>query len=177
MKIIITESRYKNILFRYWDKFGGDINKQFILNFGLDNNSNDITYDQAYKYLIEWRGEEESKELAKTLLLQNPHHIDDFGGYDFFFEVTDISNWDLNNYEPNVVVKVKVDDLGGSVTLMDGEDKTLEDALDNDDYGWEIESEVDWALNGYFKDNITAQTGIKIIYDAPKYSSRIFNLK
>jgi hypothetical protein len=59
---------------------------------------------------------------------------------------------------------------------MDGDDKTLEDALDNDDYGWEIESEVDWALNGYFKDNITAQTGIKIIYDTPKYSSRIFNL-
>jgi hypothetical protein len=52
----------------------------------------------------------------------------------------------------------------------------LEDALDNDDYGWEIEGEVDWALNGYFKDNITSQTGIKIIYDTPKYSSRIFNL-
>ena len=59
---------------------------------------------------------------------------------------------------------------------MDGDDKTLEDALDNDDYGWEIEGEVDWALNGYFKDNITSQTGIKIIYDTPKYSSRIFNL-
>ena len=27
MKIIITESRYKNILFRYWDKFGGDIKR------------------------------------------------------------------------------------------------------------------------------------------------------
>ena len=92
MKIIITESRYKNILFRYWDKFGGDINKQFILNFGLDNNSNDITYDQAYKYLIEWRGEEESKELAKTLLLQNPHHVDNFMVYDFFFEVTVFKN-------------------------------------------------------------------------------------
>ena len=176
MKFILTESKYKNILFRYWDKTGGKVDKTFISLFGLDNNDSDITYDQAYKYLIEWRGEKQSKELAKTLLLQNPHHIDDFGGYDFFFEVTDIRNWELNDDEPNVVVKVKVDDLGGSVTLMDGEDKTLEDALDNDDYGWEIESEVDWALNGYFKDNITAQTGIKIIYDAPKYSSRIFNL-
>ena len=176
MKFILTESKYKNILFRYWDKTGGKVDKTFISLFGLDNNDSDITYDQAYKYLIEWRGEKQSKELAKNLLLQNPHHIDDFGGYDFFFEVTDIRNWELNDDEPNVVVKVKVDDLGGSVTLMDGDDKTLEDALDNDDYGWEIESEVDWALNGYFKDNITAQTGIKIIYDAPKYSSRIFNL-
>ena len=176
MKLIITESKYKNILSRYWDKTGGKVDKTFISLFGLDDNNNDITYDQAYKYLIQWRGEKESKELAKSLLLQNPHHIDDFGGYDFFFEVTDIRNWELNDDEPNVVVKVKVDDLSGSVTLMDGEDKTLEDALDNDDYGWEIEGEVDWALNGYFKDNITSQTGIKIIYDAPKYSSRIFNL-
>ena len=174
MKLILTESKYKNILFKYWDKMGGKVDKTFISLFGLDDS--DITYDQAYKYLIEWRGEKQSKELAKTLLLQNPHHIDDFGGYDFFFEVTDIRNWELNDDEPNVVVKVKVDDLGGSVTLMDGEDKTLEDALDNDDYGWEVEGEVNWGINDYFRDNITTQTGINIIFDRTIYSSRIFNL-
>ena len=176
MKLIITESKYKNILSRYWDKTGGKVDKTFISLFGLDDNNNDINYNQAYKYLIQWRGEKESKELAKSLLLQNQHHIDNFGGYDFFFEVTDISNWDLNNYEPNVVVKVKVDDLGGSVDIS-GDHKTLEDALDNDDYGWEVEDEVNWGINDYFKDNITSQTGINIIFDRPKYSSRIFNLK
>ena len=175
MKFILTESKYKNILSRYWDKTGGKVDKTFISLFGLDNNT-DLTYDQAYKYLIEWRGEKKSKELAKTLLLQNPHHIDDFGGYDFFFEVTDIRNWRLNDKEPNVVVKVKVDDLGGHVDI-DGDHKTLEDALDNDDYGWEVEDEVNWGINDYFKDNITSQTGINIIFDSPKYSSRIFNLK
>ena len=175
MKIIITESTYKNILFRYWDKFGGDIDKQFILNFGLDNNSNDITYDQAYKYLIEWRGEKESKELTKTLLLQNQHHINNFGGYDFFFEVTDIKKWGVNDDEPFVTVKVKVDDLAGSVDIG-GNDKTLEDALDNDEYGWEVEDEVNWGINDYFKDKITSKTGIKVIFFRPKYSSRIFNL-
>ena len=176
MKIIITESSYKNILFRYWGKFGGDIDKQFILNFGLDNNSNDITYDQAYKYLIEWRGEKESKELAKTLLLQNQHHINNFGGYDFFFEVTDIKKWGLNDDAPFVTVKVKVDDLAGSVDI-DGDHKTLEDALDNDDYGWEVEDEVNWGINDYFKDKITSKTGIKVIFFRPEYSSRTFNFK
>jgi hypothetical protein len=176
MKLIITESKYKNILSRYWDKTDDKVDKTFISLFGLDDNDNDINYNQAYKYLIQWRGEKESKELAKSLLLQNPHHIDDFGGYDFFFEVTDIKNWELNDDEPNVVVKVKVDDLGGHVDI-DGDQKTLEDALDNDDYGWEIESEVDWGINDYFKNNITSQTGIQIIFDRPKYSSRIFNLK
>ena len=175
MKIIITESSYKNILFRYWDKFGGDINKQFILNFGLDNSGNDITYDQSYKYLIEWRGEKESKELTKTLLLQNQHHINNFGGYDFFFEVTDIKKWGVNDDEPFVTVKVKVDDLAGSVDIG-GNDKTLEDALDNDEYGWEVEDEVNWGINDYFKDKITSKTGIKVIFFRPKYSSRIFNL-
>ena len=176
MKIIITESKYKNILSRYWDKTGGKVDKTFISLFGLDDNNNDINYNQAYKYLIQWRGEKESKELAKTLLLQNSHHIDDFGGYDFFFEVTDIRNWDLNNYEPNVVVKVKVDDLGGHVDI-DGDHKTLEDALDNDDYGWEIENEVNWGINDYFKEVVTSKTGIKVIFFRPEYSSRTFNFK
>ena len=54
MKLILTESKYKNILFRYWDKTGGKVDKTFISLFGIDNGDSDITYDQAYKYLIEW---------------------------------------------------------------------------------------------------------------------------
>ena len=172
MKIIITESRYKNILFRYWDKFGGDINKQFILNFGLDNNNGDISYEQAYKYLIEWRGIEESKNLANTILLQNPHHIDDFGGYNFFFEVTDIKKWGLDDDEPFVTVKTKVDDLSGDVTIMDGNTYNLSDALGNEDYGWEIEDEVNWGINDYFKEKITSKTGIKVIFFRPEFTSK-----
>ena len=172
MKFIITESRYKNILFRYWDKFGGDIDKQFVLNFGLDNRDNDITYEQAYKYLIEWRGEEQSKELAKTLLLQNPHHINDFGGYDFFFEVMDIKKWGVNDDEPFVTVKVKVDDLGGDVSLFDGNTYTLSDALKNEEYGWEVEDEVNWGVNDYFKEKITSKTGIKVIFYRPEFTSK-----
>ena len=169
MKLIITESKYKNIIFNYFNKFGGEIDTQFINMFSM------VSYDNAYKYLIEWRGEEESKELAKTLLLQNPHHINDFGGYDFFFEVINITKWGLNDDEPFVTVKVKVDDLSGSVDIG-GDHKTLEDALDNDDYGWEVEDEVNWGINDYFKKKITSKTGIKVIFFRPEYSSRIFNL-
>jgi hypothetical protein len=175
MKLIITESHFKNTIFKFFDKFGGEIDTLFIDTFRVDRNDPIVNYDQAYQYLIEWRGKKESKELAKTLLLQNPHHIDDYGGYDFFFEVTDIKNWRLNEDEPNVVVKVKVDDLGGSVDLINGDHKTLEDALDDDDYGWEIDDEVNWGIDGYFNKNITSKTGINIIFDRPKYASRIFN--
>ena len=175
MKLIITESKYKNIIFKYFDKFGGEVDVNFINMFKLDDRTGMISYEQAYKYLIEWRGEKESKELTKTLLLQNQHHINDFGGYDFFFEVTDIKKWGLNDDAPFVTVKVKVDDLAGSVDIG-GNDKTLEDALDNDEYGWEVEDEVNWGINDYFKDKITSKTGIKVIFFRPKYSSRIFNL-
>jgi len=174
MKIIITESKYKNIIFNYFDKFGGEVDSNFINMFKLDGMNGMVSYDQAYKYLIQWRGEEESKELAKTLLLQNPHHIDEYGGYDFFFEVVGISNWYLDNSEPNVVVKIKVDDLAGTVDINGG-NNSLENALDNDDYGWEIDDEVNWGIYEYFKENVTSKTGIKIIFDRPKYTSRIFN--
>jgi hypothetical protein len=170
MKIIITESHFKNTIFKFFDKFGGEIDTLFIDNFRVDRNDPIVNYETAYKYLIEWRGEKESKELAKTLLLQNPHHIDDYGGYDFFFEVTDIDNWYLNISEPNVVVKVKVDDLAGTLN-----NNSLEDSLNHDEYGWEIDDEVNWGIDEYFKENITSKTGIKVIFDRPKYASRIFN--
>lgn len=174
MKLIITESKYKHILFRAFDKLGGKVDDNLISLFKLEGNKGAFTYDEAYKYLIEWRGEKESKELAKTLLLQNRHHIDDYGGYDFFFEVVGISNWYLDSSEPNVVVKVKVDDLAGTVDINGG-NNSLEDALDNDEYGWEIDDEVNWGIDEYFKENITSKTGIKVIFDRTKYSSRIFN--
>ena len=108
MKIIITESHYKNTIFKFFDKFGGEIDTFFIDTFRVDRDDPIVNYETVYKYLIEWRGEEESKELAKTLLLQNPHHINDYGGYDFFFEVVNITKWGVNDNEPFVTVKVKV---------------------------------------------------------------------
>lgn len=170
MKIIITESHYKNILFRYWDKNGGSVDRSFISLFGLDDNK-EITYDQAYKYLIEWRGEEQSKELAKNLLLINRHHIENYGSYNFFFEVTDIKKWGLNDDAPFVTVKVKVDDLAGSLDI-NGDHMSLDDALNNDDYGWEVSDEVNWGINDYFKENITSKTGVKVIFFRPDYTSQ-----
>ena len=168
MKIILTESKYKDIIFRYFDKFGGEVDKDFISMF-RHTSKDMVNFDLAYKCLIEWRGEEESKELAKTLLLQNPHHIDDFGGYDFFFEVKDIDNWDLDFRKPNVTVKVKVNELAGVVNLMDGERYTLEDALNNDYYGWDIDDEVNWGIEDYFNKNITSKTGVNIIFKRAEY--------
>ena len=37
MKLIITESKYKNIIFNYFDKFGGEVDGNFINMFKLDD--------------------------------------------------------------------------------------------------------------------------------------------
>ena len=63
-----------------------------------------------------------------------------------------------------VTVKVKVDDLGGEVTLFDGNTYNLTDALKDENNGWEIDSEVNWGIDTYFKKNITLKTGIKVIF-------------
>jgi hypothetical protein len=171
MKLIITESHYKNAIFKFFDKFGGEIDNQFINIFGLGKQDSVITYDQAYKYLIEWRGIDESKNFANTILLQNPHHIDNYGTYDFFFEVTDIKKWGVDDDVPFVTVKVKVDDLSGEVTVGNGNTYNLTDALGNEVYGWEIEDEVNWGIDNYFKEVVTPKTGIKVIFFRPDWSS------
>ena len=172
MKFILTESKYRKILNSYFDKFGGKIDNDFISMFKVGEPAGMFDFEDAYKYLIEWRGEEESKELAKSLLLQNPHHILGFGGYDFFFEVTDIDNWDLDYRDPRVVVKVKVDDLGGTVNLVSGQ-SNLSDALSDEIYGWEINDEVNWGINDYFKEIVMTKTGINVIFEDAKYTSKI----
>ena len=173
MKFVLTESKIKSVIFKFFDRMGGEISNEFNTFFDIDSQNRKLSIDDAYKYLIEWRGQEESKELAKTLLLQNPHHIDDYGGYDFFFEVTDIKKWGVNDDEPFVTVKVKVDDLGGDVSLFDGNTYTLSDALKNEEYGWEVEDEVNWGIDTYFKKKITLKTGIKVIFFRPDYTSKI----
>jgi len=171
MKLIITESKYKNTIFKFFDKFGGDIDGIFIDTFRLDRNDPLVNYETAYKYLIEWRGIEESKNLANTLLLQNPHHIENYGSYDFFFEVIDIKKWGLDDDAPFVTVKVKVDDLAGGVEI-NGDHMSLDNALNNDNYGWEVSDEVNWGINDYFKEKITSKTGIKVIFFKPDYTSQ-----
>jgi len=44
--------------------------------------------------------------------------------------------------------------------------------LSNEDYGWEIENEVNWGINDYFKEVVTSKTGIKVIFFRPEWASK-----
>ena len=56
MKLIITESKYKTVVFKLFDKFGGKIDGRLESLLNLEGNKGPLTYDEAYQYLIEWRG-------------------------------------------------------------------------------------------------------------------------
>ena len=155
MKIIITETQYENvanrfkrILFKFWDVNGPTLSRQMYKLIGID-------LYHAYKlepffqdFLVEWMGGDEKfiqflkKDEGKTFQI-----ID--GGYDFQIVVDEVT---VNEYEVYLHVRVKP---GGTVTLIFNEGEptlTLEEALANEKFGWEINNEVDEVIhNKFFK--------------------------
>lgn len=177
MKFIVTEdqhskmydlSKLKNAIFRFWDKMGGTI-KGLNVIFSIPRliEKHRIEKFEINKWLIEWRGgEKETIGYIKEKLKgsHNVNEFSDFGGYDFNFIFENVSV--SNTIEPSLFGVCIVDDLNGSVNLIaaDGDHLTLADALNNDDYGWEIKSEVDWGIQEWLT-NITDTTGFEILYD------------
>ena len=155
MKIIITESQYENIankfkriLFKYWDVNGPTLARQMYKLIGID-------LYHAYKlepffqdFLVEWMGGDEKfiqflkKDEGETFQIVD-------GGYNFQIVVDEVT---VNEYEVYLHVRVKP---GGTVTLIFNEDEPtipLEEALANEKFGWEINSEVSEVIhNKFFK--------------------------
>lgn len=155
MKIIITESQYENvanrfkrILFKFWDVNGPTLSRQMYKLIGID-------LYHAYKlepffqdFLVEWMGGDEKfiqflkKDEGETFQI-----ID--GGYNFQIILDEVT---VNEYQVYLDVRVMP---GGTVTLIFDEGQPtipLEEALTNDKYGWEINSEVAEVIhNKFFK--------------------------
>lgn len=152
MKYIVNESQFKSLLnklkpsiFKYWDKNGPGLTKNFYSTFSIS--------PYRYKeYLIEllseWMGGDEKfiqflkKDEGETFQI-----ID--GGYNFQIILDEVT---VNEYEVYLHVRVKP---GGTVTLIFNEGEptlTLEEALANEKFGWEINNEVDEVIhNKFFK--------------------------
>ena len=186
MKVIITESQYKNVLLQeaiWWDTAKESANetiiseeiqynyiqkvvqhlvsdikggahtpshRDIIQNYGLTQN--DVDYLNKL--------EEEALDRLKGVLF----NVSDYrgrvsiGGYDFKFvvrglygeEYMGVNSFDDNDKDTfpqvNWTVEAGVLLRGGTVELMiadpDNTPLTLQAAIDNPDYGWEIESEI-----------------------------------
>ena len=152
MKYIVDESQFKLLLnklkpsiFKYWDKNGPGLTNNFYSTFS-------ISFFRNIEYLIEllseWMGGEEKlikfikKDEGETFRI-----ID--GGYNFQIILDEVT---VNEYQVYLHVRVMP---GGTVTLIYHDDAptlSIEDAVSNDRFGWEISSEIkDTIFDNFFK--------------------------
>lgn len=173
MNYIITENqsdyvdnflKVKQLFFKFWDKNGPLLNDNIFKMFGFDGTGVEISgirliNRNIFDFFREWYGEK-GLIKAKEILSKDIHNIL-CGGYDFNIRIKNV------NFERNGMVIMDVTVLldGATVELIfdDGRVENLEDALNNEDYGFEIESEVQECVLDYFRDNLTMKTGYEYV--------------
>lgn len=167
MNILINEQqydnltntiRYKKMFFKYWDKFGGVADDNFFKLFGFSKGRvENISKNDAYRFLVEWMGPEKAYKKFKSLVDENPHKIRNCGGYNFDYEM-EVDEYDQSSQ--NVYLNVKVLP-GGTVNLImvGGDVMDIEDAVKDDEIGYEIQQEIQDCIYENI-DVFTSNTGV-----------------
>lgn len=175
MKFIITENQYSRLeshemaekmFSKYWNRLGPRVDDRFFKLFGfspvgLHIGTNVVTKKDVYGMLRKWLGEDEAVSMAKKVLEQKHFKVDNCGGYNFDFEVVD---YDFEEDFGEVHITIKPDTKNGFVDLImiGGGRENLDDALYNDDYGWEVEGELTDCVYELLHEKITNTTGYEI---------------
>jgi hypothetical protein len=175
MKFIITEDQQdrlsaydkaQKMFFRYWDKNGPKVDDLFFklfgfTNFGLEIGGNVLRRGNIYRMLRNWYGGENAKLKAIEMLKEKNFTINSCGGYNFDFEVV---HYKIEKDTGEIYITAKPDIENGTVELImvGGETESLKAALDNPDYGWEIEGEIADCIHELLHKKITETTGHEI---------------
>jgi hypothetical protein len=111
--------------------------------------------------LRNWYGGDNAKSKAIELLKQKNYTVNSCGGYNFDFEVV---HYKIVKDIDEIHVIVKPDVENGTVTLLmiGGEEENLGDAINNPDYGFEIEGEIADCIYELLHEKITETTGYEI---------------
>lgn len=192
MKFIITEDQnenlkkynfYKKGFFKYWDKLGPDASNNVMkffntgdFNYGkIKGDWGQITLSDVQDFLKEWLGgRDKAISIAEEFISSKTHKIDECGGYDFEFDVTEVKSVEgLSAHD--LIIDIYVHDTRGTVELImtDGEVHKLSDAIKNDEYGWEIMGEIQDCIWDYFYSKVTNKTGVRIEIDNVTYYSDV----
>ena len=167
MKVIITEDQserlkrvetFKNLFHRYWDKKGPIVDDTFLKLFDVKDLG--LSKLNILPMLTEYLGEDNARQMAMDVI-DKDHRINrgDCGGYEFDFYLEKVDE-DSESFEVDVDVSLR----GGSVALVmvGGELMSLDDAIKDEDFGWEIKEEVEDCVLDYIENNITNRTGMII---------------
>ncbi len=182
MKVILTESQaktiqenlqHKKMFQKYWERFGPGVDENFINLFGFKRGNLDGTnISNVYAHLREFLGYENAMKMTEELILNNPHKIGEggmpCGSYNFTFNLSINSDDDVIYY---VDVEVLAENPDANVTLITtGEVLQLGEALNDEDFGWEVENEIQDCVNDYLTEMIINKTGVNVtIYSLDCY--------
>jgi len=170
MKILITEEQLEVVRKRqkkqlrliwsvrpYWDEV-------YLISVGIKNDWK--AREKAMSWFIEFLGDEVINKRLEDTFGGTDLRIDNCGTYNFEFDIVDYTLYDESGgteETPHFVLEVdcKVDIKRGVVTIDDGE-MPLGYALQNDDYGWEVNGEVMSCIGDYLyrKFDLLKNTGI-----------------
>jgi hypothetical protein len=175
MKFIISEQQQERLsvydkaqkmFFKFWDKNGPRADDLFFKlfgfsNFGLEFGGFMLRKNDVYRMLRNWYGGDNAKSKAIELLKQKNYTVNSCGGYNFDFEVV---HYKIVKDIDEVHVIVKPDVENGTVTflMIGGEEENLGDAINNPDYGFEIEGEIADCIYELLHEKITETTGYEI---------------
>jgi hypothetical protein len=157
MEVNKVKSFYKKLFFKYWDTAGPGYDRSF-KNF-FETAKNGIRDSDIEYMLFEYIGKDKAiKEVRE--FLSKEHHIkpSNHSSYDFTFTTKIKSDHNENNF----LVDCKVDTKNGTVNIQGDDQMSIDEALSNEDYGWEVEGEVVDCINEYFDEEIRTKIGIRI---------------
>ena len=174
MKILITHKQYSLIkesyqnkgidaVIKYWKKElekGNEIkfDRDELEYWGITKFTDKLHAQTAFQELV---GDEVFAKKFINTFKNKKFSTEDFlhlniGGYNFEWVIT---NMEYRDYDFYLYGKTFP---GGSVTLIDGRYLTLDEALNSEDFGWEIQEEVNDVVQDCMNEIILPVTGYDV---------------
>lgn len=171
MQIRITESqlsrledsrKMKKMIFKYWDITKPGLSSELFKLFSLDNRNN-FDFNILRHWLIEYLGVDNVKKNISKYLNNKTFGIHECGGYNFEFTVDKYSFIDGEYGDTELELVITIDDVNGTVALImiDGEILNLRDAINNEEFGWEIRNETEDCILDFLDKNILEKYGVR----------------
>lgn len=158
----IDTEKIKKYLFKYWDKYGVNISKDFFTTFNLKG------FKKINQYIDEWYGKEKMEKIMDDIFFREKvYQIEDCGSYNMTFEV---KGYEV--LEDTVMIYVKI--IHGTMRFIFSEDPDrvwtfdeLNHHPDIDNMGGEIDNEIRDCITEYFIDEIRPKfyKGVDVVLD------------
>jgi hypothetical protein len=166
MKILITEEQLddvrKKLLRKIWS-VKPYFEEGYLTSVGIKDWKD---RDKAIGWFAEFIGDDVIDKILEDNFGGYNLRVDNCGTYNFEFDIVDYTLYDEDEGTDDTIhlileVDCKVDAKRGKVEI-DGEEMSVEEALSNDEYGWEVSGEVIGCISDYIyrEFNLLSTTGI-----------------